>query len=347
MAASPPSLASNAGGARELRICEAWGAHSLSFVGLMPDKSVFLAPDERGLIGYVDTAGVALALGDPVAPPSEVGKTAAAFRAAAAHRGHAAAFYASTDRARAALEEAGFSSVVFGSEPVLELRTFDLAGGHRKSLRGAYHHGQREGIHVEELRADAPRPAWERAIREIERRWLDRHGGTTLQAFTDVPTVGSFEATGPRRFVALQGGRLLAVSVVLPVPARRGFAMHVVRRDPDAPRGTLEVLDVETLRQLRDEGAELALFGSCPLTHVPEDASLPLRRLLAIAARRLSRVYDFEGVTAYKAKFCPDDWEPRYLSFSPRSSLPRVVLALGRAQSTRGLGALARRLARH
>jgi phosphatidylglycerol lysyltransferase len=50
----------------------------------------------------------------------------------------------------------------------------------------------------------------------------------------------------------------------------------------------------------------------------------------------LSRFYDFQGLFHWKKKFAPE-FEDRYLVYGEPLSLPRVVLALARAQSPGGL----------
>jgi phosphatidylglycerol lysyltransferase len=49
----------------------------------------------------------------------------------------------------------------------------------------------------------------------------------------------------------------------------------------------------------------------------------------------LRRFYDFEGLFRWKSKFAPE-FEPRFLVYDDPLALPRVVLALARAQSPGG-----------
>jgi phosphatidylglycerol lysyltransferase len=62
----------------------------------------------------------------------------------------------------------------------------------------------------------------------------------------------------------------------------------------------------------------------------PEDKSRTFLK------NHLARFYDFEGLFRWKKKFAPE-FEDRYLVYPDPLSLPRVVLALARAQSPGGL----------
>jgi hypothetical protein len=58
--------------------------------------------------------------------------------------------------------------------------------------------------------------------------------------------------------------------------------------------------------------------------------------------QRLSRFYDFQGLFRWKRKFNPE-FEDRYLIYPNTLALPRIALALVRAQSPGGLWSYLRR----
>ena len=62
----------------------------------------------------------------------------------------------------------------------------------------------------------------------------------------------------------------------------------------------------------------------------------------AFLVERLSRFYDFRGLFRWKKKFAPA-FEDRYLVVPDALSLPRVALALVRAQTPGGLLSFVRR----
>lgn len=326
-----------------------FATHGIAQAGLMAGSELFFSEDHSGFIAYRVTGNIALALGDPVAPPAIVPSIACAFleKARARHLAGVAFFEASRDVA-SALRDVGFTVMAMGAEPIVHLSAFNLAGGARKNLRQAYHRGKREGITVVEYRPDeARRMDWEAGIRYVERSWLTTHGGQSLQKFTDVPLNFDKGIAPGRLFLAFHRGHVVALSLLTPAPARHGWNMHVARRLPDAPRGTMEALDVETLGILENEGANSVSFGFCPLEQMPdEDNETLITRAIRMAARRAVEMYDAAGIAAYKQKFVPDTWEPRYLVFAPRHAFRRVAIAVIRAEVPGGLPVFAKKWAK-
>lgn len=330
-----------------LGLVERFGTHGIAQSSVMGNSELFFSHDRSGFIAYRITSDIALALGSPVASTSSIPAIAGAFLGAARSRHLAGvAFFEANRDVATALRDVGFSAIAMGAEPIVRLSSFDLQGRARKSLRQAYNRGKREGIEVIEYRPDRARCVdWEAEIGGLEASWLDAHGGQSIQAFTDISLDFARGIAPGRLFLALHQGHVVAMSLLCPAPACHGWNMHLARRRPDAPRGTMEVLDVETLGMLKNEHAQAVSFGFCPLEHVPPGESHPLvMQAFKFAARRAVGNYNAVGIAAYKKKFAPDIWEPRYLVFAPPRAIRKVVLAVIRAEVPGGLQALAKML---
>jgi phosphatidylglycerol lysyltransferase len=136
-------------------------------------------------------------------------------------------------------------------------------------------------------------------------------------------SVELFHLPGRHRcFVAELDGRIVAFAGVVPVPARGGWLLEDLVRDPAAPNGTGELLVDAVMRAAVDGGIGWLTLGLAPLAG---DVAAPLRM-----ARRGSRLlYDFEGVRAYKAKLRPSAWVPMHLAFpATQGPIASVVDAL-------------------
>jgi phosphatidylglycerol lysyltransferase len=120
-----------------------------------------------------------------------------------------------------------------------------------------------------------------------------------------------FSFTGDRRcFVAERSGRVVGVAGVVPVPARAGWFIEDLLRDPAAPNGTAELLIDAVMRWAAAAGSSWLTLGLSPLAG---DVS----PLLRAARKSTGLLYDFEGVRSYKAKLSPEQWLPIYLSYPP------------------------------
>jgi phosphatidylglycerol lysyltransferase len=106
----------------------------------------------------------------------------------------------------------------------------------------------------------------------------------------------------------------------------------------------MEFLIAKSVETARDRGDDmlslslsaLAKVGPDESRSVPATAAEGADGLRAFLMDHLSRFYDFQGLFHWKKKFSPE-FEDRYLVYGEPLSLPRVVLALARAQSPGGL----------
>jgi phosphatidylglycerol lysyltransferase len=120
-------------------------------------------------------------------------------------------------------------------------------------------------------------------------------------------------------FVAERGGQIVGVAGVVPVPAREGWFVEDLVRDPAAPNGTGELLIDSVMRWAAQQGSSWLTLGLAPLAG---DVS----PLLQAARRSGSLLYDFRGLRSFKAKLEPEHWMPIYLSYPPTQSAWRSLV---------------------
>jgi phosphatidylglycerol lysyltransferase len=198
-----------------------------------------------------------------------------------------------------------------------------------------------------------------REMAEISAEWLKSHPGGE-RGFC----MGRFELERLREsWLAVawntNARRVEAFCTWVPIWARRGWSIDLMRRRKDSLTGSTEFLVVKTVERARDRGDALISLSLSALAKVegtagpdviPADASagdgapeaaLPPGAITDDRAReflmeRLARFYDFKGLFRWKSKFAPA-FEDRYLVYTDPLALPRVARALLRVQSPAGL----------
>jgi phosphatidylglycerol lysyltransferase len=137
--------------------------------------------------------------------------------------------------------------------------------------------------------------------------------------------------------------RAAAFATWVPIWARRGWALDLTRRRDDAPNGVMDFLIVKSVEAARERGDATLSLSLSALASVEKAADRePPDRSRAFLMKHLARFYDFEGLFRWKKKFAPA-FEDRFLVYPDPLALPRVVLALARAQSPGGLQSYFRR----
>ena len=314
---------------------ESWlrrfGAHTASYVLLEGNKEYLTLPSVDGFVAWETRWGCPVIAGDPVCAQRDAPQLLAALRRRAFPRPVLA--YSVSPVFRDAFSEAGFDAVPIGAEATFDPSRFTLAGGARAVLRSAVNHATKAGLTVRQHDPLAPGAAATSAeLSTLSRAWLAAKGEDELGFLLGQPVLD--RPTAKRTFVARGVNRVEGFLVCEPVFARRGWYLDVTRRQPDAVRGTMELLTATALQTFGAEGATFASMGLAPLARLdandaPPSDSPALSTLCRRAYSRLRRPYDYRDLARYKAKYAPDAWEHRLLCYSGPVAEWVIRIALG------------------
>ena len=296
--------------ARALALVGRYGDEATSFQTLEESYRYFFYGNDA-CVAYFDTGGAWVAAGSPIARESERAAAQTAFLSAARLAGKRAHFFASERPL------AGLRSLAIGEQPVWDPQHWAaMVAGHR-SLREQLRRARAKGVRVRRLDESELEagPLREQVTRVVE-RWLSSR---TMAPMGFLVQVEPFTRASARRcFVAEVGERVVGFAGLIPVPARDGWFLEDLLRDPKAPNGTSELLVDSAMRWAASDGCAWLTLGLAPLAG---EVSPVLRRI-----RELSLpLYDFPGLRAYKAKFRPERWQRVYLC-SPASESAVVAL---------------------
>jgi lysylphosphatidylglycerol synthetase-like protein (DUF2156 family) len=323
-----------------LRLQTLYGYNPHSLVSIAPGASLWSAPDIDGAIIYGEFGRVWLAAGDPLAPLEDMAELARQFASFAKRKNRVVAFVPSSAAFAHAVVPDGFSAVKVGASPYFDLQTWNPRGDSAKKMRAGVNQARRAGV-VVEMVPDIVDAALKKETAQLCLDWLGSRRSPT--------TFGWLVALDPflhseykKYFAARVDGKLVGFLAASPIPARRGWYLEDVLREPDAPQGTSTLLVVEALAKLKAEGAALATLGTAPLTtDGPDDLPTGHRvvsRALDVASRRLAGFYNFEGLRRFKGKFVPSWWESEYALGQGGVAMPsRVGHAIVRALVPGGL----------
>jgi len=178
-------------------------------------------------------------------------------------------------------------------------------------------------------------------LREISAEWLKLHRGGEkgfcMGRFDPhhLPQVWLTVAWDPAQ------RRAEAFCTYEPIWARRGWTLDLMRRRPDGIPGATEFLIAKSVEKMKQRGDAILSLSLSALARVEREVSAPGDgaaddRTREFLMERLGGFYDFKGVFRWKQKFNPE-FEPRDLVYPDALELPRIALALVRAQSPGGL----------
>lgn len=334
--------------ARVRALAREYGDSTVVAFAYADDADHFFSENGRAVIAYRFEADTLLVIGDPIGPPEEIPGLLVAFERFCREHDWLFAFYQARPERLRDYRARGWSAVHLGLDPVLRPARFTLEGSALGTVRRAVNKLAREGLEVRHWvpGANAFDPGADPdhvldALREISAEWLhDRAGGE--KGFC----MGRFEPTAlGESWLSIawnpQARRIEAFCTWTPIPARRGWALDLMRRRRGSPSGVMELLVVRAVEHARERGDELLSLSLSALVKVdangkPKDPAQAEDPARAFLIERLSRFYDFRGLFDWKRKFAPE-FEDRWLVHPGASALPRIAYALVRAQSPGGL----------
>jgi phosphatidylglycerol lysyltransferase len=341
------------------RLLRAHGDSSVAAFALTDDTDYFFSANGRAVIAYRFESDTLLAVGDPIGPDDEIPALLDDFAHHCADHDWQWAFFQARPEHLFQYRRLGWRALHIGEDPILWTDRFSLDGAAVGEARRAVRKAEGAGIEVRHFLPDehpfapAESPQILDAMRKISSEWLRAHpeGERDFCA-------GRFD---PHRLphewlaVALDAatGRLEGFVTWVPIWARRGWALDLMRRRGDSRPGTMELLIVRSVEAARKRGDALLSLSLSALARVDDPETTPsdlgpapaipeTDRAREFLTQHLARFYDFEGLFRWKRKFDPR-FEHRYLVYPGPFALPRVAMALVRAQSPGGLLSYLRR----
>jgi phosphatidylglycerol lysyltransferase len=286
------------------------------------DKGLIFSPDGRAFLMYSVQGRTWVALGDPVGPEDAMPGLIRAFLERCDDFGGAPVFYEVSSKYLHRYADVGLTCVKIGEEARVDLEGWTLEGSAGAKYRKVIRRLEKDGgvfrvVPAADVAALLP------ALRAVSDDWLEARAGSE-KGFS----LGFFDAAYVARFPAAVvevGGRVVAFATLWPGAGRTELSIDLMRFHRGAPKGTMEALFANLFAWGRAEGYRWFALGMAPLSGVERSPAASLwNRVGAFVFEHGGRVYNFQGLRAYKDKFDPI-WTPRYLAYQGGGRLPRLI----------------------
>ncbi|HEV2029301.1 MAG TPA: phosphatidylglycerol lysyltransferase domain-containing protein [Candidatus Dormibacteraeota bacterium] len=307
-------------------LLKVWGRNHISHLAVHGDASYHWF-DPQGCVAFSLHGRTALALGDPIGPPDLVKRGLEDFVAYCERQDWIPAFY-QVDSERD-YRELALTLVPIGSEALIHTQAFGLQGKERHDLRYAMKRCEKEGLRFSFMTGPDALAVHSQQLHAVSGTWLRTRQGPelsyslgTLSTLTDPDIMAGLALAA--------SGRLEAFVSWLPVPARKGWTLDLMRRRPDSTYGVMEALIVHSIEEASRQGLVEVSLGVAPRVIPTGDVSGAADRAVRTMFWGLDRFQRSRTLHHFKAKFNPL-WEDRYLAVPSASTLPEVLIALVRA----------------
>lgn len=314
------------------------GEDSLGYFATRRDKAVVWDSGDpataRAGVSYRVFGSVALASGNPVGDPARWDAAIARWRGLARANGWSLAVMGAGERGAQAFDEAGLVAFEIGDEAILDMRSFSLNGPGMKPVRQAAHRLQRRGYVTRVSRhrqLDAARFAELEASASVWRGdGGDERGFSMALGRLGDPLDGDCVLVEARDADGALRGFLSFVPW-----GRNGLSLDLMRRDPSADNGLVELLVASLAERAGAFGVARVSLNFAMFREAFERGAQvgagPMARLWRQGLLLASRNWQLESLYRSNAKYLPE-WAPRFICFEYTSDLPRVGVAAGNAE---------------
>jgi phosphatidylglycerol lysyltransferase len=303
---------------------------------LNPGMHYWFSPEGDAVIGYVNAGAYRVVAGEPVCAPERLTHVSASFEAATTRAGQQVCYVGAQDRLVMALgTNKPLAGLLMGALPVWRPHHWRERIRRKASLRAQLARARNKQVSVNRWPARHARN--HPALRQCLDEWLQHRRLPPMHFAVEPDTLSQLEDR--LVLVAEQADQVVGFLVASPIPQRNGWLIEQIIRRHRAPNGTTELLLDSAMQHLAARGADYATLGVSPLSRragiVQTTQPLLVRIALTCIRTYGRRLYNFEGLDTYKAKFLPEWWEPVYvLTREPHTSLRTLYAVAGAFSGT-------------
>ena len=198
-------------------------------------------------------------------------------------------------------------AIQIGQEPIFQLKNYfkkePLLGFPRaRSI-------ERKGAQVIEKSATELTLRQRKSLELMTAEWMEQKGSLPLGFLNQVQP---WQLEEQKKYFLLEfHGRIYAFISAVPVFGRNGFYFNDIIRSPHLKTGMSELLIIQAMRALNNQGFDEVRLGMCPLAGI--SGKTFWEKFLTRVYRSQQKIYPFHNLARFKSKLKPTYWENRYL----------------------------------
>jgi len=289
-----------------------YGKSSLDFFKTYPDKMIFEPEGLNAFVSYRPAGNFAVVLENPIAPDEkQLKECIRQFDQYCFESGLKSIYYRVPEEDLEVYKSLKKKSMFLGQEGLVDLNTFSLEGGSRKSIRNALSKvkdgGYKTQIHVPPIKDGLLQK-----IKSVSDEWLEE-----TQRSEIIFSQGMFiwEDLKHQTLITVENAeeKVVAFLNIIPDFAAGEGTYDLVRKTTDAPNGVMDFLIVELFRYLKSEGYLSVNMGFAPMSGI-DDPHTFSEKSMKFAYEKIKGFSHYKGLREYKEKFVTV-WTNKYLIY--------------------------------
>jgi phosphatidylglycerol lysyltransferase len=303
-----------------------YGTSAMDYFKTYQDKLIFRSPDVDGFISYRISGNFAVVLEAPVTAPENMKAFIKAFDKYCFESGVKSFYYRVGEESLEPFISSGKKKIYLGQEGVVNLNTFTLDGGNRKSIRNALKKVSEKGYQSRIYTAPVKDGLLQK-IKNVSDEWLN---DTEREEIVFSQGMFDWEELKNQTIITVQNAeeKIVAFLNIIPDYAAGEGTYDLIRKTCDAPNGVIDFILVELFRHLKEIGKTSVNIGFAPLSGLDDPKNLT-ERSMKFAYEKIRSFSHYKGLRDAKDKFSPV-WHNKYLVYDQDYDLIQVPAVLAK-----------------
>jgi phosphatidylglycerol lysyltransferase len=308
-------------------LVKSFGNSSLDYFKTYSDKIFFFSTSKKAFIAYRVAGNFAVVLENPVAESDdEMKKCIMEFDKYCYENGLKSIYYRVPEESLETYHELRKKDLFLGQEGVVDISTFNLEGGSKKSMRNAIHkvteQGYKTTIHLPPVKDGLLQK-----IKSVSDEWLQDTGRSEI-----IFSQGMFvwEELKQHTIITVENDeeKVIAFLNIIPDYANSEGTYDLIRKTKDAPSKVMDFILIELFNYLKSQNFTYINLGFAPMSGMNDPHTFP-ERSMKFAYDRINSFSHYKGLREYKEKFEPV-WTNKYLIYQDDYDLLQVPNVLSK-----------------
>jgi len=303
-----------------------YGNSAMDYFKTYQDKLIYRSEEFEGFISYRISGNFAVVLESPVAAEENVKPFIKSFDQYCFESGVKSFYYRVAEETLGHFAACGKKSIYLGQEGVVDLSTFTLEGGSRKSIRNALKKVAEKGFQSKIYTAPIKDGLLQK-IKSVSDEWLE---DTEREEIVFSQGMFDWDELKNQTIITVENAeeKIVAFLNVIPDYAEGEGTYDLIRKTQDAPNGVIDFILVELFKHLKDSGCTSVNIGFAPLSGLEDPKNLT-ERSMKFAYEKIRSFSHYKGLRDAKDKFSPV-WYNKYLVYDQDYDLIQVPAVLSK-----------------
>ena len=304
-----------------------FGNSALDFFKTYSDKFIFAPPDINAFISYRVSRNFAVVLENPVAENrDEMKKCIIAFSRYCYENGLKDIYYRVPKESLPLYTELSRKSLFLGQEGIVDLESFTLEGGEKKSIRNALNKIKEQG-YTTHINTPPLRDGLIQKLKAVSEEWLKLTEREEI-----IFSQGMFveKEIKEQTVITIENSeeKIIAFLNIIPDYTKNEGTYDLLRKTADAPNGIMDHILVELFKYFKANGIRYVNLGFAPMSGLNDPHNFT-EKSMKFAYEKIRSFSHYKGQRDYKEKFNPQ-WNDKFLIYSNDYDLLQVPGVLTR-----------------